>query len=75
MPGQTDGQTLFYRTLLAIAGDPKILISEHVNRTNNMKTKLGLLTNVSILITSLIKQQSSTINLVFLKIYNFITAR
>ena len=41
-----------------------------------MKVKLGLLTNVSTIFTSLIKQQPHATNFVFLKkVYNFVTVR
>ena len=39
--------------------------SLRVNRKSNMKTKLGLFTNVSTTFTSLIKQRSHAINSVF----------
>ena len=43
---------------------------------SNMKTKLGLFTNVSTIFTLLIKQQSHAINFVFLKkLYNFVIVR
>ena len=55
--------------------DLQVKNSMHKQKSN-MKTKLGLFTNVFTIFKSLIKQWSQAINFVFLKkLYNFVILR